>query len=312
MAAPSAARPTCKLPVIRCPSQLPSQSTFVRTPRCLFVMLADQQREHRRQQHEHQRLNQTRPAIPGNRTESAPASRCRGTARHRLEHRFAGEDVAVEPEAQRDRPEQDRDDLQAAGREEHDDQQHPQHARRSRPSARTAPSGTQRAELRSPQTIQQAKKTSAIASVRLTSALAPRKNGSLEHEASAVWCPQPIEPTPGISPTQFAARMKMKIVREEPERPLDQMRADDAFEKAVEAFDEPLEKVLRAVGHLLHAAASRAARRRSSPTATIQVTTIELVIGKPNGRAISTALCDRPCSVVRRRPTQARRCPGRS
>ena len=33
-----------------------------------------------------------------------------------------------------------------------------------------------------------------------------------------------------------------------------------------------------------------------SPIVTIQVTTIELVTGKPNGRAISTALCERPCS----------------
>ena len=31
------------------------------------------------------------------------------------------------------------------------------------------------------------------------------------------------------------------------------------------------------------------------PSATIQETTIELVIGKPKGRAISTAICDRPC-----------------
>ena len=33
-----------------------------------------------------------------------------------------------------------------------------------------------------------------------------------------------------------------------------------------------------------------------SPIVTIQVTIIELVTGKPNGRAISTALCERPCS----------------
>ena len=32
------------------------------------------------------------------------------------------------------------------------------------------------------------------------------------------------------------------------------------------------------------------------PKATIQLTTMELVMGKPNGRAISTALADRPCS----------------
>src|SRR5215467_10561433 len=32
-------------------------------------------------------------------------------------------------------------------------------------------------------------------------------------------------------------------------------------------------------------------------TATIQLTTIELVIGKPNGLAISTAFCVGPCSA---------------
>jgi hypothetical protein len=33
-----------------------------------------------------------------------------------------------------------------------------------------------------------------------------------------------------------------------------------------------------------------------NPAATIQLTTIELVIGKPRGLAISTAFLDRPCS----------------
>ena len=40
------------------------------------------------------------------------------------------------------------------------------------------------------------------------------------------------------------------------------------------------------------------------PTATIQVTTIEFVIGKPNGLAISTAFCDRPCCAGSRSPRQ--------
>ena len=44
----------------------------------------------------------------------------------------------------------------------------------------------------------------------------------------------------------------------------------------------------------------RVARRANtiSPSATIQVTTIEFVIGMPNGRAISTALCESPCSAA--------------
>ena len=40
---------------------------------------------------------------------------------------------------------------------------------------------------------------------------------------------------------------------EEPERPADQMRADDAFQKPVEAFDQPLQEILRSLRHLLHA-----------------------------------------------------------
>ena len=40
------------------------------------------------------------------------------------------------------------------------------------------------------------------------------------------------------------------------------------------------------------------------PAATIQVTTIEFVIGKPNGLAISTAFCDRPCCAGSSRARQ--------
>ena len=34
------------------------------------------------------------------------------------------------------------------------------------------------------------------------------------------------------------------------------------------------------------------------PSATIQVTIMEFVTGKPKGRAISTAFCDKPCSAA--------------
>src|SRR5690242_6811349 len=37
------------------------------------------------------------------------------------------------------------------------------------------------------------------------------------------------------------------------------------------------------------------------PAASIQVTNMELVIGKPKGRAISTACCERPCSTFSQR-----------
>ena len=88
----------------------------------------------------------------------------------------------------------------------------------------------------------------------------------------------------------------MKIVAKNQNVRFDQVSAHDAFEKAVEALDEPLQEVLRAVRDLLHVPRrelgedDEAERRRSS------VTTMELVIGKPKGRAISTAWRGRPCS----------------
>src|SRR5581483_467691 len=86
-------------------------------------MLADQQREDGRQKREHEGLhhadeqleqverNLDEPADPGN-------------AADRIEHRFAREHVSVQTEAQRDRTEEYRDDLQAAGGEEDDGQEH--------------------------------------------------------------------------------------------------------------------------------------------------------------------------------------------
>ena len=84
---------------------------------------------------------------------------------------------------------------------------------------------------------------------------------------------------------------------EEPERPVDQVRADDAFEQVVEALDRPTREssARRRAPALIRRVAICAKTIR--PTATIHVTTIELVIGKPNGRPISTAFCGRPCST---------------
>ena len=86
----------------------------------------------------------------------------------------------------------------------------------------------------------------------------------------------------------MAAENENEDCAKEPEGPLGQVRADDAFQKMIEARDEPFEEFLRAAGNtLMSHVASRA--KIIKPTATIQLTSIELVIGKPNGRATSTA-----------------------
>ena len=103
------------------------------------------------------------------------------------------------------------------------------------------------------QTIQHAKKTSAMASVRLTSALAPRKNGSVELKAFGRLMSPADRADAGNQAHPVRGENEDEDRGEEPERPPDQMRTDDAFEEAVEAFDEPLQEVLRAIRHLLHA-----------------------------------------------------------
>ncbi|XWK70072.1 hypothetical protein RBB80_12130 [Tunturiibacter gelidiferens] len=44
--------------------------------------------------------------------------------------------------------------------------------------------------------------------------------------------------------------------REKPERPLDEMRTDDAFEKCVQPFHQPFPKILDTTGHQVHVSGS--------------------------------------------------------
>src|SRR5437773_5250909 len=128
-----------------------------------------------------------------------------------------------------------------------------------------------------------------------TSALAPRSNGSSIVKPTAVGCPQPIEPTPGIKPTQFAARMKMKIVAKNQNvrriRCGPMMPSRKRYRPSMSDSTQSCRP--SGTGLMLRVALWLTAMRSS---ATIQVTTIELVTGNPNGRAISTAFCDSPCS----------------
>src|SRR6516225_9728868 len=140
-------------------------------------MLRNKEREHGGQQHEHQRLNQADEQlheVERNLNEPADARH----SSHRFEHRFAGKDVSVQTKAERDGAEQNRDDLQAARSKEHDDHEGLQDAR-GRALGR-------KELLEEPDGTEIAKNTSAIASVRLTSALAPRKKGCSSWNPSGV------------------------------------------------------------------------------------------------------------------------------
>ena len=108
-------------------------------------------------------------------------------------------------------------------------------------------------------------------------------------------CPHPIVPDAGEESDPVGRKDEDEDGGEEPEGPLDQMRADDALEEPVQALHQPLEKILRAPLGTCDIFRVATCAKTMRPTATIQVTTIEFVIGKPNGLPISTAFCDRPC-----------------
>src|ERR1017187_252106 len=141
MAAPSAARPTCRLPVTPSANIGINISSYLsiaqRLPRLntvkplkltksvgasgLFVVHAHQHREHRRQQHEHQGLhnpNQQFHEIKRNRHQPAEPG---DQFPHRCQHVLPGKDITVQTEAQGDRPKQDRQNLEEPDQEEYYD-----------------------------------------------------------------------------------------------------------------------------------------------------------------------------------------------
>src|SRR5215467_4463939 len=127
-AAPSAARPTVKLPVISLLFLSLRLLPFARSSRNLsfdrarsraFFPLTNQQGEHSRQQHEHQRLDKPHQQFQEIKWDRHQPAKAGDQPGHGFHHVFSGKDVAVETKTQRDRPEQDRDNLEAASCEKH-------------------------------------------------------------------------------------------------------------------------------------------------------------------------------------------------
>ena len=100
-----------------------------------------------------------------------------------------------------------------------------------------------------------------------------------------------------MRPTQLAERMKMKIVAKNQNVRLTRRGPMMLSRKSYRPSTSHSKRFCAPPGTpFMSRVASRA--KMINPTATIQLTTIELVIGKPKGRAISTAFCDSACSSV--------------
>src|ERR1700704_1244813 len=133
IAAPKAARPTWKLPFICSSCSFPPAPAIehgqavdinpltVRRHWCVCFVLAHQHREDSSQEHEDHGLNEAHnqfQEIERNRHQPPEAG---NELRHCFQEILSRENVAVETEAKRNWPKQDRNNLKTAGREEHHD-----------------------------------------------------------------------------------------------------------------------------------------------------------------------------------------------
>src|SRR5262249_39163845 len=137
MAAPSAARPTCRLPLISARGSDilvlfyylftgPGDQTranrrrtsFVHGRGLLFLLLTHQQREDSRQQHENHRLDETHDELQEIKWNREQPAQARDESGHRFQHGFPSKIIAVQTKTEGNRAKQNGDYLYAAYREE--------------------------------------------------------------------------------------------------------------------------------------------------------------------------------------------------
>src|SRR5258706_6456328 len=134
-----------------------------------------------------------------------------------------------------------------------------------------------------------------MASFSFKRALAPGKTGEPILKPGSVWCPHPSDPIPGIRPNQFEERTKMKIVAKNQNVRSAKCGPMIPTRNLYSASTSHSRKFCAPLGTcFIFRVASWANTIR--PTATIQLTNMEFVIGKLKGRAISTGFADKPCA----------------
>src|SRR5215472_428270 len=93
-----------------------------------LVMLANQHGKHGSQKHEDQGLNESHEQLHEIKRDGQQPAKARNQLGHRFEHVFTGENIAVKTEAQRDRPEKNREDFEEPDGDKDDDHEDLQRA----------------------------------------------------------------------------------------------------------------------------------------------------------------------------------------
>src|SRR5690349_15423266 len=132
------------------------------------------------------------------------------------------------------------------------------------------------------QISQSTMKTSDMAEVMLRSALPPRKTGRVTSKPLGVETPQPTVPTPGIKPNQLVNKIKMKIVAKNQKVFRTRSAPIISPRKPCNPSTSHSQKFWAPSGTSFMCRVAVWAKM-IRPSATIQVTTIELVMGNPNG-----------------------------
>jgi len=230
----------------------------------LALVLADQQGENGSEEHEDHGLDKTDKhfeEIKGNRQQPAKAG---DKFAHSLEHVFASKDVSVESEAERDGPEQDRDEFETTGSEEYNNHQSLQKAAVL--------------SFRAKQFFAKADDTDFADGPENPTAKEDESHGKCHIQVgigtSQKWAPfgvavsEPHVPADRTDPWNQTSPIREENEDEnggeEPEGPLNEIRADNAFQEIREAFDEPFPKVLYPGGDAPHVSRSELGKQNEA------------------------------------------------
>src|SRR6266436_2470040 len=272
-AAPSAANPTCRFPVISAnigisdiylpffafsaaPAIEHGQTAEILVMRgfvSLFV-LTNQHREHRRQKHEDQRLNKSNQQFHEVKWNRQQPSEMRHQFRHRFQHVFTGENISVETKTERHRPEQNREHFQQTNHKKYYDHQYLQRSRRVTFGRKQMQQKSQWADLANspydPAQEKHQRHRQRHVQVRV------RASKQWGYHFKTVLC--------FVTPSHHAkSRNQPGPIREQnedehrrkkPKCPLNQMMPDNSFQKIIQTLHHPFPEVLRSVGNVFHVA----------------------------------------------------------
>src|SRR5437667_627928 len=223
---------------------LPKFSMLWFAPR---FMLRDQKRENRGQQNKNQRLHDPHQHFHKvKRNRNQPGKR-RHNVRHRFQHRLARINISKKPETERDRAEQNRNDLEPANHEKDKDHDQFQKTRGfAFRSKNVKQESTNAVGLDRPDNPKQKEyRGHGEGHVEICIASTEKRLIDMENARRRIVVAPADCSDSGNEPKPVHEQNENENRREEPKRFFHQIAADNALKKIVKTFHQPFPKVLR-------------------------------------------------------------------